>query len=450
MFKQRLKILFVVVWILGMLILALPTFSFTLGDQTINVNYSDRIVARLGSSLGNFNRSGGVFNSNEVTVELSFIESDLTTDEKRAKLDEYLNIIGNRAEAANLYDVSISAKNYPDGETYGLTFSYPEYYKDPVKYTEWLSAKGSFSFVTADSANPTTLVFDAYDITNTINLDYLDTVGTHLVIRFNTDTIPYLQQAFAENSSNAYFLMNIDSIPSYFIIQYDQYSNTNEEIVRAIPTQAINLPDSKERNDYLNITRSYFLNNEFEDTFSVVQEPKFIHAIYKNTSGVFIAEMFIASAVLIALFFYSRFRKFGITKYVLMQLSFVLTFVVALKVLAGILSISFIVGFILVYFITQAISYYLLTKQEDEDLIKENLRLFRDTSIFGFILLSLIFKLIPNLGIFTDIVGVLLIGFIVIFMMSILHFKFIFDVYTKPFNLKELSFPKLRRKNEKN
>ena len=450
MFKQRLKVVFIVVWILGMLILALPTFSFTFGDQTINVNYSDRISRRIGSTLGNFNRSAGVFNSTEVTTELNFAEEDLSNEDKENKLDEYLRIIGNRAEAANLYDANISEKINPDENKYTLVFTYPEYYKDPVKYTEWLVSKGRIDFVTADQTNPSVLNVTVYDIIGTINLDYIDTINTHLAIKFKNEAVPYLQQAFQGNSQSAYFLMNIDSIPSYFIIQYDQYSNTNEELVRAVPTQAINLPDSKERNDYLNITRSYFLNNELEDSFSVVQETSQIKPIYKTTSALFIAELFIACAILLSVFYFIRFRKFGITKYVFAQLTFVLTFVVALKVLAGIISVSFLVGFILFYFIVNSILYYLITKQESEESVKENLRLTRDLSIFAFIVISLLYKLISNLGVFTDLIGVTLIGLITLFIMSIIHFRMIFDVFSKPVNLRKITLPrpKFRRKKD--
>lgn len=445
MIKQRLKIIFVVVWIAAMLILAIPNFSFTLGDRTFNINYADRLAEKVGSTLGNFERSSGTFESREVRANLTFSENDLSDQEKRTILEDYHKIINNRAKTANLYDVSITSKIYPDSGAYSLVFTYPEYYSDPIKYTSWLTSKGEFSFITADAENPVPLSLTGYDITGSINLDYLDTVGSHIVFRFKNEQIPLLQQAF-QSTQGSYFLMNIDSIPQYFILQYDQFINTNEDLVRALPTQAVSISNTKERNDFLNITRTYFLNNSLENSFTVLQDSNVIKPIFKNSSTLFTAEMFIIGAMLLGIFLYIKFRRFGIVKYTLIQLSFVLTFVAALKILSSTLSISFIVGFVLIYFIINTLSYYLLMQQDSEENIDESLRLVRDLSIFGFLLLTIVYRLVPNLNIFTDAVGVILIGLIVLAFMSILHFKFIFEIFDKPVKLKNLKLPKLRSK----
>ncbi len=436
--RQSLKILFIVISIFVFLILSIPTFTVNIAGQEININFSDRIAAKIGTSLGNFQKSFGIYPKKEINANLNFSQTNLSSDQKQELLLSYLNKVESRVSTSGLYDIKVKAQI--ESDAYNLVFSFPDYYSNPENYAKWFTDKAEFSFITADQKNPTSVDLKDYDIQGAVTIDYNDNYGSHLVFKISQDKVSTINSVFSANSQGPYFLMEIDGYPDFYIVKYDSNSTSNEDMLRAVPTQLVSVTNVREANDFLNVARSYFLTEPFSDTFTVQPNITTVKPIYKQDSGTFISVMFIISSLILAIYFLVKYKFKGLIKYILSTSIFILAYVSILKILTASISTSFLIGFVLMLFILNALIYYIYEHSSDEDELITSIRMIRDISIFTFIVIAISYKLIISIGTSADFIGALLIGLLVLFVMSILYFKNVFEI-----EIKNIKLPNLKK-----
>jgi hypothetical protein len=403
--------------IIGLLAaIALPKFSLNLGDKMFNFSGIDSIIKKYNAQVGDFKRGYGIYPSKKIDVSLSFDDSITSADQKNEILKTTLSSIKTRINFANLYDVRV--EGVVTAEQYKLVFEYPEYFINPEKYTQWLIYKGEIAFTNANQESPRAIELNDYQIEGGIVVDYLAAVGNHLAFRFEDGTENTIEQGLIEGTSGRYFLMTIDGNPLFFVIDYDEFTDTNKTSVRALPTQAVEFANPQERTNFLNIVRSYFVEEKSLDA-TLTLAPDTLRpesSKYSLESGYFIAVSFIVGSVLVLLSVFLRYRFKGLLVFgsFLAYYAFLLT--VILKLLSANISISLILGFLVSYGLACYLGFDLLRNtQEKPSLISKNLK---EISLLMLICFVAIFKLSPSLGEFTDVVGVFISSALVLFIIS--------------------------------
>ncbi|MFS8131078.1 MAG: hypothetical protein ACMG57_03800, partial [Candidatus Dojkabacteria bacterium] len=140
--------------------LALPQLNLTVGDKQIYYPNIDFSLIAQGSNTGNFLRGRGLYPSKEVASTLTFSNADITDSDKRNLLENYLQIVRNRINVSGLKDVEARSEISDSG--FKIIINFPDYYQNPVKYTEWLTSQGSITMASLDSTGAT----NAIDLTD--------------------------------------------------------------------------------------------------------------------------------------------------------------------------------------------------------------------------------------------------------------------------------------------
>lgn len=251
------KALLLILILIAALLLVLPKINFQFQGQDISINIADDFLKPQGINISDFRKGDGLYSTSEVEASLP----ENTSEDSAKKLFDQIK---ERVKIAQLGDIGISLVN--QDSKYKIVFGYPNYYSQPVEYTKWLTAKGDIYFTTSGDS-PQILDVNDYDIDGEIKLDYSSLYQDHLSFYFKSTKSVLLQSVF--QSGNQYFIMYIDNQPSFYIIDYDQYVDTNVNRVRAISTLALVGADSRLISDYINIARTYFASSKLDVNLTV-------------------------------------------------------------------------------------------------------------------------------------------------------------------------------------
>lgn len=426
-FKYTIVILFAI--ILG--ILALPQFHFTIGDKEFRFPDVSLSLIDSNSKLGNFKKSVGLYPSKEVKASIDFGTTPFNSDEKSVILNQYIDIINQRIAYSGLTD--LKARGETNNSDYSIIITYPDYYTDKVTFTKWLTAQGKISFLNenGDSLNPLD-IYD-YDIDVSIGIDYLEKVGNHLVFKIKADKTTTLANALG-SSSNSAIVMGIDDSPAYIVVAHSTLSG----YVRAIA----NTTDAN-KNAYLYITRTYFLTDKpLEYKMNVASEEINVPSTYATDGGSILGIAFVLSAVALLIGAVSRYKFKGAVTFGLMLTSYISLIIVLLKLLSAPLSIATVFGFIIAYIIGVIVIWNILKLNPEESRSQFNKHLL----FSGILLITTIavYKLMPNLYIFNDLIGVLVIASLSLGLMVFFNFK---ELLKLQYSDMQLRTPSIKKPN---
>lgn len=399
--------------------LALPTFSFNIGDQKFLYPNIDFSLIDSSSQLGNLRRGRGLYPTKEVRASVDFSTATLDDSKRGEVLNEYLLRIRERARLSGFYDVEIWSEVVDS--TYYLVFNYPDHYKSVDKYTEWLTGKGVINFSvfsqTLQSAGITDL-----DVRGQIIITYISQLGSHLQFQFDAAKKGQLTQLLTPQSEQqvGFFLMDVDGKEQFFVRQYelnDEASNT----VRALP---INYSDteSEDKNILLSIIRTYFSERKALDySFIVNPHVETIPSEMSADGTRFVAIMAFVSVLAIGVLIFIKFKLIGFTKYILMVGSFLSLYVVILKYTNTMLSIGTIVGFIAVYILGLHFILKYMGVDDEDDLKLLSVKL-RDMSLLIILLAIFLGVMVKGIWLGYDAIGSILIGGVSLYFMNLFNF----------------------------
>ncbi len=416
MIFQKLKYTIVILFILIFGLLALPQFHINVGDKIIEFPDINLSLLDPNSKLGNFKRSIGLYPSKEVKATIDFGTVPIDQNTKESILTQYIDVITQRINYAGLTDLKVRGEH--NNTDYSIVITYPDYYTDTITFTQWLTAQGKISFVneSGDTLNP--LNIHDYDIEGSIGIDYLEQVGNHLTFKIKVEKATELANALRSSSNNA-IIMSIDGNPLYVIIAH----NTLSYYVRAIA----NVPEIN-KNSLLYITRTYFLTNTpLEFKMNVAETETNVTAIYATDGGSILGLAFILSAVILFVSAASVYKFKGAIAFSVMLASYLAFIIVILKLLSATLSIATVAGFIISYIIGVIVIWNLLKKNPEDN--KNEFDKYLLFSALILIISIVIYKLMPNLYIFNDFIGVMIIASISLVLMIAFNFRELLKMY---------------------
>jgi len=341
--KNTLKALAALFLLVLFVLLALPEISFNAFDQSIRFSPADDLFKPQKISISDFKKGEGLYSSQTVSAEFPAN----TTEEA---VNKTFDLVKNRINIAQLGDIKITLDLKES--RYYLNFEYPNYYIDPTQYTTWLTANGDIYFITSGE-NPQILDLNDYDIDGEIKSDYSTLNEDHLSFYFNESKAAILTSVL--DTGNQFFTMNVDGNSTFYILNFDQYTDTNLNRVRAISTLGFAGSEGRTVKDYTNIVRSYFSSGKIEQSLTVLEGVGEVLPAAKPTSLRYIAlgSIFISIVPLIVLSIIKRTDKSLILKNVIWISITAVFFVGLLKFAGAILDINLVLTYFGVILISQ-------------------------------------------------------------------------------------------------
>lgn len=328
-----LKSLALVALLIALLFISLPQINLNIGDSSYKYNLADELLKPQGIGFTDFKKGSGLYSTNVVTASFS---EDTTFE----TVNSAYQIIVNRIKTALLTDIKASISQVDN--LYSIKFEFPNYYVNPSQYVQWLTAKADIYFATAEET-PQILDLNDYDISGEIKNEYSINYKDHLSFYFSTDKQNLVSSYL---SSSQYFLMYIDGTPAMYVLDFDNYLDTNLGRVRAVSILSMSSSSEREIIDYINIVKSYFNSSELPvvlNTDSVLQE---IPATSKYASLSVIALVMFLLTILPSLLLSPTLNLGIIYKRLVWSLVFGLLFVGFLKFFGAILNLDLLVGYI--------------------------------------------------------------------------------------------------------
>lgn len=421
--RKRISVILVIIYLALAIILSLPAFAINWDQGKFEFPNIDLSIIAQDSTLGNFFRSSGIFSTKNVSANVDWGVDELTDDEKVILLGELGNSVLRRARFAGAYDVEIQTRIM--GSEYKITLVFPDYYRKPLDYAQWLLATGEITFVSADGT--TEVDIRDTDVRGIPTVEYIpdSTVTTHIRMTLDSSLQEELTTIFSASEQGNIF-MSIDGLPAYGVYR-DSIKNDLNTLL-AVPASFINLETPAERNFFLNMTRAYFLDPsaysyqlQVSDVIETGERP------YAREGANFLAVMFVLSGVGICLYsFYQLNRRNGVI-FTLTLTSIIFTTVVMLKYLAAHLSTGTILGFIGIYIMAVIYSWEIASKPTEAE--KSITDKYFVASIFIVVVSLLTSKLFfEKLELYYDLAGALILGSIALSLIAKVNLKGILKI----------------------
>ncbi|MEP7103645.1 MAG: hypothetical protein ABI721_02985 [Candidatus Dojkabacteria bacterium] len=420
---KNFKFTIAIILLIVLTALALPQFKFSIGQTEISYPNVDFSLIESGSHTGNFLRGRGLFPTKEVSSTLNFTNSELSDADKRNTLDNYLKVIRNRVLAAGLAGVEVRSE-IVEG-TYNLIINYPDYYSNPLKYTQWLTGKGVISFATFDQTGQTGFIdLTDKDIRGNISINFISQLGSHLQFQFDSSKASVLTSTLGTATAQSqvgFFLMDIDQSEQFFVRQYETNDATSYT-VRAIPV-TYSADESVDKNIMLSIFRTYFLDSKpLEDLFTTEQSVQIVPSTFTQDTTQFIAVMSLVSLVLLIILSFIKFKFEAGVKFILMIGSFVTLTIVILKYSNAVLSIGTLIGFLLTTGVATLMVWRIIS-ENDEDNNELRFQRFLNFSIALVVLTIFLSSVVKGLSMLYDLAGVILVSGLSLAIMNFFAFK---------------------------
>lgn len=365
-----LKLFATMVFILAMVMLALPEFKVKIGD--VEFTYPSVGFARIGLPVDypSFRQGKEIYSSYAFSAKVNFGENEIPEDQKLDSVATMLDTVRKRISSANLSDIESYSEKI--NNEYFIVVKVPQNYSDPEQYARWISGKGvvvfeNFQLIGEEFSENPILINDTdiQGIYSELNVRYsregTDANGNpstqiegvraeHLAIRIDPRKISelvklptFVEYASTVNSGQPY-LTNIvfDGFVSFNVFRDEFDAN----IIRAFPQGSLTNASAR---DQMNVAISYFKSNplEFELTIDDASPASLIVASYNPEGGTFIAISTIISFAIVALYLL---RIVGVRKMVLIMLAWsitLLTIVNFAKLMILPINVGTIIGFYL-------------------------------------------------------------------------------------------------------
>jgi len=448
----RIKFYLSIIFILVLVVLALPEFSLNTGGKDYRYPSVGFGKIGIGADYGSFRKSKDIFPSEKLFSEVDFTESTLTNEEKLTEVEKIKDVVRQRVDFANLYDVIV--KYEITGEKYYITLEFPEYYSYADVYARWLTKKGEIEFFASQTdVGQNTLDLLDYDVENVDisgSIAFVDSAGQttsrvsvpnlELTINPNkTVTIDYIKNLGSTASEGSVTpRLNIDGLYTMDVIAHEKSNNKLRAILSGvgIPTDAD--PGSKFGKDILNITQAYFIEKEplkFSVNLTNITEP--VAPIFNPEGGTFMAATIIFGAATVAIFIFKRLNFKRSLLFVLLTASNILLTVNLLKLINYYISSGLVVGFLIAFIINTIILAELLSTETTA--VEKNNVNFRVLSTFTLLAALGLYTLRININVYNDLLAVIIAFSISVIFNSFLITKFYTtDFIRKNRNLSDL------------
>src|SRR5690606_5294879 len=167
-FVKKIKFTISIVFAIIFLVLALPQFNLNFENFSINFPNIDLSLIDSGSVLGNFRRGKGLFPTHKLKAKIDFEEAEISVNDKKIVLTQYIDRITRRVNLTGLYDIEVTGEI--ENDQYVLILEFPDYYKNRLGLTDLLTRKGEIKF--ADGMTLSPLTFKDSDVNTNIDVSY--------------------------------------------------------------------------------------------------------------------------------------------------------------------------------------------------------------------------------------------------------------------------------------
>lgn len=423
--KIRLKTIFTAGFILIMSILIIPQIEFKTRDHIYTYPDLSLDLLDIESSLFKPKQSVGIFSSSIILAEYNLSAEE----DKDAVWNKIFTEVNKRKELSNLYDVSI--KEIKNNNTFTLEFTFPSYYDNPVKYTQWLTNEGDVNFVLTDSTGQTrSSNVSVFDVEGNVSRGYDNNFKDHLKFSFKDSKEFDLLTAFNATQSGDAFVMKIDNSEDFILTLR---SNTQAGIVKVLDVKAIpvnSFDSQKQRSDFLNISRAYFSSEgplKYKPIFidvKKIEPPEFA-----PEGASLIGIMFAVSLTAFFSFLVSRFKFYGAVLGLTMVLSYILFGLFTLKLSSANLSIGTVLGFIFALILGMVLVFEILSLWAKNLNYKEFLNKLVVFSMSFILILFVSTKFTFFTYVLVDIIGTIVAFLVSLALMSLVNFKTILEIY---------------------
>ncbi len=422
------KFIISLLFIVALGLFSIPQFTLSVGDKELEYpELTAKIIGVGSTSVGTLRRGSGIFSEQRFQSKVNFANNNLSTEEKRNKLQHITTIVSNRAKLSGLYDIDISQLN--NDELSLISFDIPSHYTKPSNIVGLLTKQGSIKFEAYGEQTSTPIDLKDSDVVGSIQTEYDTRYGNYLSFNFDGSKKDILNSAFGVGGQGGVITMLVDDVPSFYLIPTTQNNNSEAIVtkVKALPSLEI-FPDDKEQPLSLKIIASFFYNDPLDDSLDLESlEPEILLPDYAPSGGSMIAIMFILSAVFCAFYIlYKNKLKAGIFFGLLLS-SYILLVISILKIFGAIVSMGSVTGFLVTYCIMVVLIDQLLKVQFDE--FKSQLKKYSYYSIFVLILSIFMYRFSAVSGNIADFIGTILVFGLSSLLLCNTMFKFIIDFY---------------------
>jgi hypothetical protein len=464
--KNKLVFLISIILVVILGLISLPTFDVKVNNRTYSYPGIDLGTFGVKSSIGNMKKGQGIFSSREVHSLINFPETSTLSEEKKGEyVKSFLDVIQERLNYTNLYDIKVRSE-VKDGE-YFIVLNFPDKYSDVKNLTSYLTNKGEITF----SVPPTTneagefvagadINLKDFNVTSKIEIDNevvnLSDGSTqilyYLTFKFDESVEADLTNAFSND--NQYILMTIDNNISYFVTrkisqQTGDYKDTTVNALLSSSGQESDVFTKQSELLLLNITKTYFLQSKaLEYGVTVQEEIKTIAPEFSIEGASVVAITLVISALVLGVLLVNKLRfKRIIALGIFVSLTVFLS-IFMLKIFAATISISLVLGFIFSYALIFYISYSLIKLEE----LDEYSSYINKVVLYSLSLIAAIFILsgiFTTLSYATDFVGMMLVSALSLVIILKVFSKSVFSFYNNEIQLlpkfnKRLKWKKLK------
>ncbi|MCA9386540.1 hypothetical protein KC669_00750 [Candidatus Dojkabacteria bacterium] len=462
---KRLKVFLTLILITIFIVLALPEFSFSIGNKTITYPSVGFSKIGIGADYGSLRKGQGIYPDQVYTGVINFEDKELSTEEKQTYLELLLSTIENRINAAKVNDIKV--EGIVSDEEYRVSFHIPSYYERKEEYVKALLRRGDLALqYTAGGVDlPFNLTAENIrSISIAQNIKYKQTVqgqegspsqtqessisGLNLKLYFNSDAktevlrlpsfVNYFQSVLNGEPYGANLLIDGE-------VTHDLVSDDSDfTLIRAIPRD---IDNEKTRQDVAEIILTYFEQETPLDFNTVISDNVVSSAPAYNADG---TTLIAVSAILgIGLLVIALIKQIGFSKAMAFSEMFMFTVLLTIAIIKFVqapISAGFILG-ILILFTLNSILILWLLNSEDKDELVSNIGVTLMLSISTILGLLGIYVSGNIIGVFGQTIEILTAGLIALLISAYINFSFVINTFVlSKFSIKE--FFGIRKKYE--
>lgn len=412
----RLKFLFLSILMISLVVLALPEFSFKIGDREFTYPSVGFSRIGLGVDFASFTKGEEIFSS-ERFVGVVTLDETIDLNAKSEIGQNIVSQIRNRINIAKLNGIDVQYSIVENN--LNILIDIPSNYENKSIYAEFLTKQGDIEFYAIAISQPDAnrIILEDYNITkvgisNIVDINDQRFRVKNLVLTVENDKITEIRQIQAllsggagqeEISSRAG--INIDGVQTLDLIPDQTNASILRGVINSIEVPFDYDPNGKLNTDLLRITQSYFLEEDsIDQEINLNAQTENISPRFNPEGATFISWMLIFSMVIVIVYILN---KNGISRGLDLALltAFLMIFsIVIAKLLIAPISYGLILSFVL-YFLYSIFIHKNILSTIDKEVYSTEKTSIRNTLATQFLLVILVNKFTGNSTFLIDFLG---------------------------------------------
>lgn len=416
----RLKFVLILLFILTLAVLALPEFSFSIGNREFTYPSVGFSKVGLGVDFASLKKGDEIFSSEKFTANVD-IDSSLDRNAKNEIGEKIVEQIRDRVVLAELSGIDVQYTL--DNEKLNVTIEIPADYEKRSVYAEYLTKRGVIEFFAIASAQPDAnrISIEDYNITNVGIANSIDVNSQryqipNLALNVEDTKITEIRQiqalldsASQEQQVNARAGINIDGVQTLDIIPDQKNQTVLRGVINSVEVPFDYDPGGKFIQDILKINKAYFQQTDpIKQEINLEGQTENISPKFNPEGATFLAWMTIFAMLIVLIYIVN---KYGVNSGINISLFsglLILLSVVVSKLLLAPISYGLILAYVLYFPISIFLNKDILTTRDVEIYINQKLNL-RNSLIIQFILLVLTAKISSESLVLVDFINGLIV-----------------------------------------